>query len=319
MTTENIKPGGVPVKWFVFPIKPLAKEPPLIGNPLNGASNDPARIAAWRREHPGCNMAVSPRKSNLLIIDVDTKPGKRGLLTYQELDLMHGFPPTYKVWTPSGGFHLYYRGLHVFGLGKHGLGEGIDCPNYTLLPGARFKSPDGKVRLYRADVLSLPVAPAPSWLYEILGEHRAQRAADQSPVVHLDHPANIDRAIKYLHVAKPSRQGDGGEKQLLDVAASLKDMGISEWQAVQLLTDHYNERCEPPWNVGGGGVADDLVVKVHNAFLYATENQPGCDTAEFHFAEPFDCDGVPIPDRPIYPKRKINKTRATRQRRWEGI
>jgi hypothetical protein len=281
------------VNWYVFPIAVGAKKPPLVDDNLAlGASNDPRRIAAWRKEHPNANWGVALRRSNLLVVDIDRKAGKRGALTYAELDFEHGFPKTYSVRTPSGGVHLYYRGPHVFALGKYGFGVDVDSPNYVLLPGSRLMPPAGR-GVYRV-MNNLPVAAAPSWFYEVLGERHQQAPADQTPVVDLDQPENTARAIHYLKTGAPvSRQGDGGEKTLFDVACRLKDMGISEWQAVQLLAAHYNDKCDPPWNISGGAVADDLAVKVHNAFTYGTQNAPGFDTAEHHFAaDPVNPDDI---------------------------
>lgn len=305
--TENIKPGGFAVNWFVFPIQAEAKMPPLVKDNLaSGASNDPKVIAAWRKQFPGCNFGVASRKSNLLVVDVDQKSGKRGALTYAELDFEYTFPPTYSVRTPSGGRHLYYRGHHVFALGVNGFGPDVDSPNYVMLPGSRLAA-----GVYRA-VNNLPIAPAPSWFYEVLGEHK-RASVDQVPIVDLDRLHNIERAVHYLvHGARPSRQGDGGEKTLFDVACQLKDMGISEWRAGQLLVAHYNDRCEPPWNVGGA-VADDLIVKIHNAYSYATQNAPGAGTAEAAFAgdivTPEDMAGLVALDR--------NRDAQQRRRRAE--
>lgn len=282
--TENIKPGGFAVNWFVFPIREGAKKPPLVEDNLaSGASNDPRQIGAWRKLHPRANWGVALRRSNLLVVDVDCKVGKIGRYTFNELDFAHpaGFPATYTVRTPSGGLHLYYRGPHVFAIGKHGFGPDVDSPNYTLLPGSRLK---GFARPYQA-VNDLPVAVAPSWFYEVLGEHKAKQAADHIPVVTLDQRDNIERAIRYLVSGAPlCRQGDGGNITLFNVAALLKDFGVSEWQAVQLLGQHYNDtKCDPPWMIGSGAPEDDLAVTVHNAFAYGV-NAPGSDTAEAHFA-----------------------------------
>jgi hypothetical protein len=300
--TDNIKPRWFPVKWSIFPVAELAKFPPLIKDPLNAASNDPTQIATWRKQWPRCNWAVSPRKTNLLTVDVDLKPGSKGRWTYDCLDLEYGFPPTFTVRTPSGGFHRYYRGRHVFALGKNGFGPGVDSANYTLLPGSHVATPipGGKIGTYRDGVYravnNLPIATAPSWFYEVLGQRRA--AADPSsqiPLVDLDKPHNIERAVHFLKTgARICRQGDGGEKTLFDTSCVLKDMGISEWQAGQLLIEHYNDRCEPPWQVGDCADSDNLLIKVHNAFAYGVENAPGCDTAEADFAgdAPEDVDAL---------------------------
>src|SRR5260221_1589159 len=123
---------------YLFPLKPGKKFPPLLKNNLADASNNEAQIRAWCKKWPGCNWALSHKKSNTLVVDVDIKPGKNGQATYDDLDLEFGFPPTEMTRTPSGGFHLVYDGPHIFALGKYGFGEDIDSPNYSLIPGCKF-------------------------------------------------------------------------------------------------------------------------------------------------------------------------------------
>jgi Bifunctional DNA primase/polymerase, N-terminal len=285
MTTEHIRPGGIPVNWYLFPIRAGTKDEPLVKQNLTfNASNDPRQIAAWRRQHPGCNFGIALARSNLLVVDVDVKPGKVGQRTFDLLDIEYGFPSTYTVRSPSGGRHLYFRGRHVFALGKNGFGLDIDSPNYVLAPGSRLVRPDGTVGMWRALNNLPPVAPAPSWFYTLLGE-RKRAAVEQTPVIELDTPSIIEAAIHYVvHHAPLSVQGQGGEQVLFYVACRLKDQGVSEYQAVEILAEHWNARCSPPWNVRGGNAADDLAAKVRNAYSYGTQNAPGCDTAEFHFA-----------------------------------
>jgi hypothetical protein len=137
---------------FLFPIKAGGKFPPLIKNNLDDASNDPAQLEKWARQFPGCNWGVAHRKSGLMVIDVDVKEGKGGRATFDTLDLEYGFPPTEMTRTPSGGFHLIYEGEHIFALGKFGFGDGVDSPNYTIIPGSSFS--DGnelRARRPRAD------------------------------------------------------------------------------------------------------------------------------------------------------------------------
>src|SRR5260370_20700366 len=81
---------------FLFPIKPGKKYPPLIQNNLELASNDPKQLRAWEALYPGCNWGVAHRKSNLLVVDVDTSPakGKDGQRTYDGPDLAYAWPET---------------------------------------------------------------------------------------------------------------------------------------------------------------------------------------------------------------------------------
>lgn len=274
--------------WHLFPIRRHEKEPPLIDDNLNQASNSPEQINKWHAKFPGCNWGVSLKKSDLIVVDVDRKPGKRGQETYDELDMNFGFPPTLTVSTPSGGLHLYYNVTatvpHQYAQGKYGFGPDIDSTNYVLTTGCVANGNGYHV------VTDAPIEDAPDWFANYL-KPRAQTAADQTvPVVDLDQPANVDWFVKYLqNEAPPSVQGNNGEKALFTVAAIAKDHGLSEPKAVELINAIYNDpnfgKCNPPWSLGTGPVADRLEVKVHNAYAYAVENAPGSATPEAQFGD----------------------------------
>lgn len=289
---------------YLFPIRSLEKFPPVHKDNLNIASNDPAQIRQWSAKWPGCNWGISNAKSGLIPVDVDCKPGKVGQQTFDALEDNHGtfeepaFPPTLKVATPSGGFHLYYRATdkvtHSFTTGENGFGKDIDTPNYVLIPGCILCAiPEQPY----ATITDAPIADAPEWFADYL-KKKERVVADSLPVTEQDTPAILAEARYYIRYnAPPCKYGENGEKTLLDIAGVLKDMGVSEYQAVQLLTEDvwdpksktlfcYNQdRCEPPWEVGDDAATQDrLDVKVANAYLYLKENAPGSGTAEYQFS-----------------------------------
>lgn len=277
--------------WYVFPILKRAKYPPLLRDNLDAASNDPAQIKTWAAQWPDSNWGLALRKSRVIVLDLDAKQSKIGRITLAKLETKHGkLPSTYIVRTPSGGFHFYFaeaNGVqHACRIGVHGFGRDLDSPNYVLLAGSVLAGG----ALYRKEHGG-PIAPSPAWFAEYLrpSNDAPDDAADQTPEVELDLPGNIARATDYLkHDARPARQGANGEHTLLMVAATLKDMGISEERSVDLLLDHYNSRCEPPWGAFDGPVADRLDVKVRNAWLYLKGARPGRNTAAADFADDDD-------------------------------
>ena len=276
--------------WYIFPIKRLEKFPPLVKDDLNIASNDPKQIAIWGKWY-GCNWGLALKKSGLVVMDMDTKPGKFGQKTFDNLTLEHGdLPPTFTVRSPSGGKHSYFQGEHTYAQGKGGFGVDIDSPNYVLIPGCWLCT--NVDRGYEI-IDDLPVAPVPDWfkIYLKNKDDKIADAADADPAVDLDQDVNTLRMIKYLQEGAPkSIAGQNGEKALFDVAAVLKDNGISEYNAIEIHKTHYNVpgRCDPLWSVGEGPIEDRLDVKIHNAWLYATQTQPGSATAEFAFGGPGD-------------------------------
>lgn len=269
---------------YLFPIKKQAKFPPLVKDNLDGnASNDEAQIRAWCKRWPGCNWGLAHKKSNVLVVDVDVKAGKRGQETFDDLDLDYGFPETEKTRTPSTGFHLIYEGPHIFALGKYGFGEDVDSPNYTIIPGCRFADGTGYVSEGNA-----PTAKAPAWFYEVLGRAKEKKLNASETVVELDKPANVEWATLFLKEdAEPAIEGKNGDFQTLKIAMGVRDKGISEELCFSLMLEYYNERCEPPWE------PDDLQTKVYNAYRYASQSAGGDKTAEAEFMDDeFDPDTI---------------------------
>jgi hypothetical protein len=259
---------------FLFPIKADSKFPPLLKRNLDDASNDPAQLTAWAKKYVGCNWGVAHRRSDILVVDIDQKPGKEGERTFDDLDLDFGFPETEENRSPSGGRHLVYEGPHIFALGKNGFGKDIDSPNYSLIPGSVV------ARREYVSVKAIPAAPAPSWFYDVLGKAKERLADAGEDAIELDQSANVAWAVDFLtEDAEPAIEGSGGDFQTVKIAMNLRDRGISEVLAFELMAEHYNPRCEPPWD------ADDLRKKVDNGFTYANQSQAGGKTAEADFAE----------------------------------
>lgn len=263
---------------FLFPIKKFSKFPPLIEDNLAAASNDPEQLTTWAKRYPGgCNWGVAHRRSNILVVDVDQKPGKEGERTFDDLDLDYGFPETEENRSPSGGRHLVYEGKHIFALGKHGFGTDIDSPSYTLIPGSIVAGKNGGEYV---SVKAIPAASAPSWFYDVLGRAKERLADAGEAAIELDQAANVSWAVDFLtEDAEPAIEGSSGDLQTVKIAMNLRDRGISETLAYELMAQHYNPRCEPQWD------ADDLRRKVENGFAYANQSQAGGKTAEADFAE----------------------------------
>ena len=74
-------------------------------------------------------------------------------------------------------------------------------------------------------------------------------------------------------------EGAGGDARTLSVAAKLKDYGLTEATALELLLDHYNDRCSPPWS------PEELELKVANAWAYCRQNKPGELSGEALFGD----------------------------------
>jgi len=304
--------------WLhLFPVAFDNKAQPLLKDYLKRASNEPAQIRRWheywKTQFNGveCWWGVAPALSGLVFADIDTKPGKRGQQTFELFDLLYGWPQTRVIGSPSGGRHHWYRGRHLFALGSDRSNHpGIDFAQFVILPGCM--KADGTGYTLLADH---PMADAPDWFYVEAKRSAAEvEPVEQEPVIDLDQSANVDWARIYLLQDAPqSIAGQGGEQTTLDVATVLKDMGISEFAALELMAEFYNveDKCDPIWSMDETPPEDSLPVKVHNAYTYKRNIAPGASTAEAEFAN-YDFEVLPLDKKTtaIVARQKLERAKA---------
>ena len=280
---------------FIFPILEGTKDQPLIKQWGIRASCDAAQITEWWTRWPQANIGLACMKSKIAVIDSDVPNGEATLQWLADLEDKI-LSPTKMARSPRGGIHRFYRGRIATTAGK--IGENVDTRGvgsgnggYVLLAPSRTE--DGSYKW----IEGAPMAEIDPWVVEACGDSLMIGDNSQAPVVEQDTPDLIARAIHYLtHDARPSVQFQNGEFALLMTAAMLKDIGISEGVAVELLGKYYNvpkngnrPYCEPLWEIGDGPTADRLDVKVVNAWRYLNQTQPGSRTAAVAFGdEPVD-------------------------------
>ena len=133
-------------------------------------SQDPEIIKAWWEQDPIANIgivtAVSPL-SHVLVIDIDTKPGKpNGWESIFHLMEEYGpLPETTSVITPSGGTHLYYampEGEPPVP-GRVGWLPGVDIPWHVPVPPSAKLKAEIYVEYECARIVEQRPA-APTWL-----------------------------------------------------------------------------------------------------------------------------------------------------------
>lgn len=232
--------------------------------------------------------------SGLLVVDVDVKEGRPGQDTFDELNVLYGFPETFTVQTGSGGKHLYYKippYLELSGKANQ-LGPSVDVRchnNYVVGPGSFVEGREYTV------LNDAPAAECPAWILELCEKALEREANYAVPLCDWDLPQNVARAIRFLKdEAKPAIQYQGGNATLYHVAAQVRDYAISEPTGLDLILDHYNERCSPPWP------PEQARVVVSNAYSYA-KRRPGtklAGTVEFGDAT------QEFPDDFLEPKKK---------------
>lgn len=295
----------------VFPLAHGSNKPPkgFFGF-QEQASTDPDKIRQLWSQYPGCNVGVATGQG-VLVIDVDVKNGKKGADSLEALEAM-GLPlDGYRVNTPSGGVHIFLKTDHPHRQiidSLEGLpGIDIKCEgNYVVGAGSVRREFPGVP--YAANGRPMPAAP--EWLDTLLINARPQHAerTDQ-PLVELDQPHNIDNAITYLVNRAPQAiEGAGGNDTTYKVAGRMRDYGLSEAKAWEVMLDHWNEhKASPVWD------AEELLTVVQNAYRYATGAWGGEDmTAWMEVVEGIDDElpaddgdvGAPQPKSPV----KILKT-----------
>lgn len=243
----------------VFPCVPNGKTPLFEQNWKQIATTDEAIIAQWWDDNPNANPAIA-LDANHVVVDID----KGGEAAIDTLDML-GLPDTLTVTTPSGGRHIYLTTDKPYGNRAKTIPDLPGCDlrggnGYVLAPGASI---DGKPYA----VVGNPATPTacPDWLHEMLRKQPREIPHSDIPLVELDRPENLERAKKWLVDGAPDAvEGAGGDTTTYSVAARLRDFGLSQQTALELMLDCWNERQSPPW------MPDDLAVKVDNAFRYAT-------------------------------------------------
>lgn len=265
----------------VFPLRPGTKEPYKDFHWTVESTTDPDKIREWFKKWPKANYGIDCGKSGLAVIDEDTKNGKVGDRTLLELQLDHDdLPPTVTVQTPSGGRQYYYAGVIPSTVSEKGLGLDVDTRGiggYVVGPGSVINA-----NPYTVITNGTPVAPVPTWVVDLLANRVRTGKKPQTPLIELDQEHHIAQAVAYLEQAEGAEYGKGGDNYTITVAARLKDLGISEEMAVELMLEHWDDKCSPPWGPGG------IALKVKNSYQHCTQKAPGEATAEGAFAEVID-------------------------------
>lgn len=246
----------------IFPILPGDKVPPKDLRWKDEATTDPAKIKAWWAFEPRYNYGVAAGEGTL-ILDVDAS--KNGYAALLDIDL----PPTLTVKTPGGGEHQYFTGPDVANSVDR-IAPGLDIRSaggYVIGPGSFFADPGGKrgyTGFYHI-TNDIPPVAAPESFVLLAGTPKER---DQGAAVSIDDPDDIVFAIHYLQKDAPiAVEGRGGNNTTYAVAARVVEIGVSAERAADLMAEHWNERCLPPWT------REELLTLCTNAQNYVQTRQ----------------------------------------------
>lgn len=257
----------------VFPCAENGKEP-ACQHGVKDATTDPDKILALWRDNPNLNIGFDPHSKGWCVVDIDGQEGENSLFAF-ELDNGQ-LPETREHSTPGGGRHLLFLGALPPTASK--IGPGLDTrgngSSYILVPPSIVA---GKPYVVTKEV---SLAPVPKPIVAAAGARRERIAAPEG--IELDQRQNISRAINLAKRAAPAIEGQGGDAATYALAAEIMSLGISPDKAFEIIAEHYNPRCGPPWS------PDELRLKIENAERYA-QNDPGA------FAVPPVAERIPAP------------------------
>lgn len=261
----------------VFPLIPNGKTPAVAGFKSKASDKPEEFEKLWLRYNadgePGhddtYNVGVYTgryRDQHLLVLDVDTKAGKLGMASLDELQEEFGqLPETYTVQTASGGLHYYFLTQTPVRCSASRIGKDLDVRG----EGGYVVGPGSAVNGNTYDIIrDVDMASAPDWLVEKAG--RPKKKDVGQAVAELDTGIIVDKATRYLIESAPEAiEGAGGDETTYRVACAVADFGVSEVTCLNLLVDIWNPlKAHPQWE------PEDLEKKVENAYRYR-ENQVG--------------------------------------------
>lgn len=265
--------------FHIFPIIENGKTP-LIENFPELATRDPEQIKDWWVDpilefEKDYNVGISTTRFGdneaLIVIDVDNKKGKNGSEELEKIDLINEVPFTFVQVTPTGGEHLVYKTHTPVKQGTNVLGLGLDIRSkggYIVGAGSTIDD-----EAYSADMGI--ITDAPQWLIDACGKAR-EKEETSVPNYEVNTDLAYKRAAEYLANHAPlAVEGEAGDETTYKVAATVKDFGVTEQDALDLMVE-WNERCSPPWNF------EALESKIRNAYRYG--NSPvGANAPEAQF------------------------------------
>lgn len=246
----------------IFPCSPGTKDPATTHG-WKDASSDPAQIAEWLKINPDFNWSVACGLSNLFVFDVDPA-GLDWWAKLLERDpvIKAAVDRAFQVRTPKGGLHIYFRGEGPSTASR--IAEGIDTRGgitrngamisggYVVLPGSRTKAGPGRVDGAYEALPGGVIEALPDFMAAIVPERKKTDTLGLDKNPDGDKPRNISWAMdllkNYVESGRVAIEGHGGNNLTFQVAASILDKAISPGMCFDLLWEHWNPHCSPPWD-----------------------------------------------------------------------
>lgn len=254
------------IGWPIFPCEANGKRPVQDGwQHRNASTTDPDLIRQIWGEQPELNIGLVPDFAGFLVLDIDVKHDPTTLERWLALRDKQNIADTLIAATPSGGRHEYYRGRGRSSVGALIRGLDVDTRGvggYVLLPPSTIEG-----KSYGWPNAPIPdlntILPVPAWVIERLHSNRQIAASGEE-----DQPVNVHRATLRLkqRVTKGevAHTGQGGNNETYRTFAELASFDISPQRSFELIVEHWNPFCDPPWD------DEELLTFARNAAKYGT-------------------------------------------------
>lgn len=293
----------------LFAIKPGEKTP-VEKNYKATATTDEATLRKWR--DAGFNLGYVPAHGGETVIDLDKHGEKDGMkaLAEWEQKVGHRLPPTMTVITPSGGRHLYFKGVVPYD--KIGFLPGVDiiCSRrYVLVPGSTTEK-----GTYGVCDAFTPIAELPSWFVEEmnLARDRAGKTLSSNPAgfnvrIDPDTPEKIAAAIEIITTWPEAEEGRRND-QLFQLMCEVCKAGVSESKAAELYAEYGVDRIHLDADLQEVGAtihsaygerAGEFGSESHQALISRFERLDGGETEAEDWS---DMEAIEVPDRKWFVK-----------------
>lgn len=235
---------------------------PLASGGFASATDDPTEVERRCSNPRATGFCVYPQ--DFIVIDLDVGGDKDGLTALANLASKHGekIPKTAFVSSPrgNGSGHLYFNIPEGASIpSSNGMAPGVDVRGndgkyWIAGPGSRLSLSETAKGEYRWERGPEHMIEAPLWLLKAAQEaHPRARDGDKPKAlpscVEWDFPLNIRRFIDWLqNEAKPAIEGQNGNDTLAATGAMGSSYALSEETTIQLMAEHWNPRCIPPWD-----------------------------------------------------------------------
>lgn len=300
----------------LFAIKPGEKTP-IEKNYKATATTSKATLRKWH--DAGFNLGYVPAHGGETVIDLDKHGEKDGEVSLAEWEKQvgHRLPETFTVLTPTGGLHLYFKGVVPYD--KIGFLPGVDvicskryvvCPGSHTVASEENHTVDGDYTVYdRRDPADLP-----SWFIEEMNRARngagktlSSNSSGFNVRIDPDTPEKIAAAVEIITTWPEAEEGRRND-QLFQLMCEVCKAGVSESKAAELYAEYGVDRIHlgsDLQEVGAtihsayGERAGEFGSESHQALLSRFERLDGGETEAEDWS---DMENAEVPDRKWFVK-----------------